>query len=377
MRKNAAESLGEFASAAAKSVPALLERIKDDSVEVRRQAILSLGRIGKGNAKVEEALKEHSKDEDSLTRLNAIIGLTAMGKTDDSVIPTLVEAMESKEKATAKQAARTLANIAQKTPEKVLPKMMDALETADESMRSNTLRVLRGMKGKAAPALPKMAALYDKVAPSTRVKILETAATVDADGDVAIPLLDKGLRAQDPLDRNKALIELLKYRNKTDIFMEKLKIALHDKDAENRFLALRVVVGQGERGLKLLPELLTLTKDPELRIRRQATRIVSSFREPPPEVIVALGESLKDKDFRIRMATVTALANLARARPNEAAALLEEALKTEKHERTKRMMTTTLQRIRVLHSSGARVSTPAPKPKAAIDPEKRPGEAIH
>lgn len=376
VRKNAAESLGGFAAEAEKSVPVLMGHLEDNEVEVRRQAILSLGRLGKGNAKVEEALKKHSQDADTLSRLNAIVGLTALGKTDDSVIPTLTEAMLSKEKSTSKQAGRALAKIAERVPDKVLPQMMDALGNSDESVRSNTLQVLRYMKDKAIPALPKMAALYDKASPRTRMDIIETAVAVDVKGDQAISLVDKGLKASDPLDRKDALLALMKYRNRSDLFLTELKVALKDPDPENRFLALRIVSGQGDRSAKLMPELLPLTKDPELRVRRQALKTVSAFPDPSPEVMAALGESLKDKDFRIRMATVGILGDMARSHPDKATALLEDALKTEKHEATKRMISSTLARIGQKPAPKAGGSAPYTPSKAAVQPEKKAGQSL-
>ncbi len=58
VRTNAVESLSFFPNEASKIVPVLLERLSDNSLEVRKMAILSLGRIGKGFNNVKESIQK-------------------------------------------------------------------------------------------------------------------------------------------------------------------------------------------------------------------------------------------------------------------------------------------------------------------------------
>lgn len=346
MRKNAAESLGFFYSAGEKAVPKLLDVLGDQNVEVRRAAIQSLGRLRKGGPEVVAALNGFTKDPDALIRTNAVVALAAMGQVDDAVIPKIVEAMGSKDKATAKAAGRVLGNLGKKNPEKVLPSMLDILEKKQEPLTGYAVNVLRGMRGAAVPALPKLAALFDVADPDTKLDIIDALIAIDKKGDYAIPVLVKGLQATNPVDRKEALIGLIRYRNKADRFIEALVGALKDPQAENRFVAIGIVRGLGDQSSKVVPELINLTEDPEYRVRRAAISTLSAIKPLSPDVIPALEKALKNnKDYRTRSAAAEALGRLGKASPDRVIKILEGARHLEKDERIKKRIVLQLRRL--------------------------------
>lgn len=335
--------MGLFAREADQSVPALLERLKDDSPEVRVTAVLSLGRLGKNRTGVDEALRKFSNDPDPLARLNSVVALAMLGKVEDSQFPELVKALTSKEEATAKAAVRVLSDIGRKEPGKVLPAMVETLKANDDAAAANVLKVLRNMKGAAAPALPQIVELYDRAGDRTRREIVEAALTIDQRGDQVSVVLTKAAKAAtDPLDRRDALEGLLRFNPTPERLLEPAMAALKDGDAMNRRLGIGIIRGLGQNGAKALPDLIALTNDPDLRVRTPAVTAIAAFRPSPPEALDALERSLKDNDFRVRIAAATALKQLDKEYPEKVAALLKHALDVETHEATRRSIASML-----------------------------------
>lgn len=342
VRSAAAESLGFFPREASESIPVLMERMADEKIEVRRSAIQSLGRLGKEHHNVEEALRKFLDDPDTLTRLNATIALASVGKADDTVIPTLLTAIGNKDEGTAKAAGRVLSDLAIDKPDKVLPGLMESLDQTEEPAVINTLKVLRQMKAAAAPTVQKISALYDKSGAQVRMEILDSLAAIDSEGDQALPLLVKALKAPEPMVRKEALMGVMRFRSKADLFLEPLSESMKEGDLENRLLAIGIVRGLGQRGLASMPTLEALTEDPNVRIRIAAVSALATFRPPPEEVLEKLSRTLKDSDNGVKMATVGALRQIGFTYPGKVTELLQSALQVEKNEQARRSMASAL-----------------------------------
>jgi len=366
VRSSAAESLGGFSGEAKQSVHPLLETLRDSNAEVRRAVILSLGRLGKGNQGVEEAIGKFVHDPDQPTRIDATVALANLGKVDDSAIPTIMEALASKEEATAKSAARVLGDVGAGNPDKVLPALMAALDKGAEPLSRNSVRVLRYMKAKAVPALPRIAALYEKVDQATRVEVTEALVAIDSKGDYAIPAMIKSLDSPESKERREALIGLLRFRSKVELFLDPLIGELKDKDPENQLLVVGILKGLGPQAKKAVPELLQLTEDSNsnLPLRNAAIGALSSFTPPTQKILDALGKSLTDRDMRVRLATVGSLRRLAYLYPDQVTPLLKSGLEVAQDEQTKKAIISTLEKLK----TGAG--------KASSPPDKRDGKQL-
>jgi len=345
VRRNAAESLGFFPRESEKTVPILLERLKDDSPQVRSSAILSLGKLGRNNAAVEDALKKLADDSDSVVKLNAAVALALLGKVDDSALPLLIQALESGEEATAKAAGRVLADIGLKEPQKVLPSVMEALDKNEAPLAGNALRVLRNMRTLAAPSLPRVVALYDGADVQTRRDIVDTVLAVDKKGEYALGVMIKALKEPDVRDRKEALIGMMRFRPRPDLMLDPVLGVLKDEDPANRLIAVNLVKALGQDSLKGLPDLIALTDDPDMRVRNAVVPVIASFRPTPPEVLPAVEKSLQDKDFRVRITAATALKQLFQDYPDKVTELLKKAHEEEQHEGTKRTMASILKSL--------------------------------
>lgn len=345
MRRNASESLGFFPRESEKTIPVLLERLKDDSPQVRSSAMLSLGKLGRNNAAVEDALRKFVDDSDSVVRLNAVVAIALLGKVDDSALPLLIRALQSGEETTAKAAARVVADIGLKDPQKVLPAMVDALDKNQGPSAGNALRVLRMMKALARPSLPRVAALYDGADVQTRRDIVDTVLAVDKQGEYALAVLIKALKEPDARDRKEALIGLMRFRPRADLMLDPVMAVLKDEDPSNRLIALNLIRALGHDSLKALPDLIVLTEDPDMRIRNAVVPVIAGFNPPPPEVLPALEKCIRDTDFRVRITTATALKQLFKDYPEKVPELLKRAYEEEQHEGAKRRIAFILQSL--------------------------------
>ena len=345
VRSSAAESLGGFSAEAKQSVPVMIESLGDKSVEVRRALILSLGRLGKGMPGAEDAIRKFADDPDPLTRIDAVVAMAGLGKVEDSAIPKMLEALGSKEEATAKGAARVLGDVGTATPDKVLPGLMAALDKGEDPLSRNSVRVLRYMKNNAATALPQIAALYDKVDHSTRVEVTEALLAIDRQGDYAIPVMMKALQSPESKDRREALIGLLRFRSKVDLFLDSLVAGLKDKDPENQLLVVGILKGLGQQAKKAVPDLIRLSQDSDLPLRTAAVSALSSFTPPTPEILQALDKSIKDKDMRVRLASIGSLRRIGYLYPDQVTPLLKSGLDAAPDDQTRKAITSALERL--------------------------------
>jgi len=299
--------------------------------------------LGKGDPKVEAELHNFAKDPDSLSQVNAVIALAALGKTDDSAVPMLIKALDSEEKATAKAAVRALAVAGGKVPEKVVPTLIQIL--SKKGSQENALRVLRNMREAAKLALPSIVGIYDSADPAIRLEIMDAVMAIDKGGDYAIPVLVKQLKATDPLDRKEALVGLMRYRNRADDFLDPLADILKDRDMEVKTLAIRVIRGSGKHSAKVTSQLVDLSQDPDIRVRKEAIGALGSFKPFPHEALAALEKCLKDQNPTIRTASAVQLGYIVREYPEEVTKILESALAAEHDERAKRAIAATVKRL--------------------------------
>jgi HEAT repeat protein len=368
VRSNAATSLGEFASEGKQSVPVLMGVLSDENIEVQRAAILALGRLGKGADGVEEALRKFADTPDPVTKMDVTIALASLGKMDDADLPVLLKAVGSRVEATSKGAGKVLGDVGLATPDKVMPGIMEALEKNDKNLSRNALRVLRHMKGQAAPALPGVVAMYDKADPITRLEIVDTILVLDRQGDYAIPVLTKALESPQPKDRREALMGLLRFRNKVNLFLPSLIEALSDKDAENQILAIAIVKGLGHQATKAVPTLIELMEHNNLKVRTAAIAAISAFTPPTPEILQALDQQLKDQEAPVRIAAVGSLRRIGYVYPDKVAGMLKSALDGEKDEQTRKAISSALEKVSdhppkasaPLHGTPAKQETKAP-----------------
>jgi HEAT repeat protein len=315
----------------------------DQAPEVRRAAILSLGRIGKGDAKVVDALKKYAADPDPEIKLDATIAL-AGNKPDVAYVPLLTSALGNANEGTAKAATKILGNIAADNPDKALPGLVEILNKKDQAATRNTLAVIRRMKSHAMSALPQVGALYETADRVNKLDIIDTLVAIDADGQVALPIVLKELKEKDPQDRREALLNLLRYKPRSDEFIDPLIAELNDPDVEDRLLAIGIVKSLGDKGAKATPKIIQLTEDPDVRVRLLSVSALSVLT-PNPEVYAALDKSMKDLDYRVRKAAAKTLGQIGPSDREKVSAMLRAALESERNENAKSEIASQLENL--------------------------------
>jgi HEAT repeat protein len=360
VRSNAATSLGEFAGEGKQSIPVLMGILTDSSPDVVRAALLSLGRLGKGVDGVDEALRKFVNDPDLVTKMDATIALASLGQWDDAALPSLLKAMGSQNEATSKAAGRVLGDIGVETPEKVMPGLMEQLEKGSPNHSRAALRVIRHMKTQATPALPRVIELYDNADAMTRLEIVDTVLALDRQGDYAIPVLKKAMEAPQAKDRKEALIGLLRFRSKVNLFLDSLIEATEDQDPENQILAIAVLKGLGPQAHQAVPRLIVLMDDGNTKVRSAAVAAISSFTPPSPEILQALEKALRSPDVSIRMTAIGSLRRFGYVYPDKVVAILKAALEEEKDDQTRKSLSSALEKVS------------APPAKAAAPPPLKP-----
>jgi HEAT repeat protein len=321
-----------------KAIPDLLERLGDKNLKVRQVTILSLGELGGNSVPVREAVMAFANDSDPIIRRNVIVALANLGHVSEKTGAILFEALGSDTKVTAKAAGKALVKLGQKEPAKILPGLIKLLEENKEPSVKNVLRILRRLKYKAVSVLPQIARAYDTVDPKNRWRIIETIVAIDKKGDVAVPVVAKALKDPDSFTRREALLGLMRYRSRLNLYADNILEALKDEEMDNRMVAIGLLRSLGVKADKAVPELIRLTKDPAVRMRRAAVRALSTFSPPTEAVLKALGESLKDPNDKVRIAAVHALRLLGQTDAEKVAPILEKARSADQPERVKQLI---------------------------------------
>lgn len=342
VRREAAQALGEFRPFAAKSAPSLLEALKDENVEVRRAALLALGRHGRESPEITAALQKFTEDEDQLSRTYAGLALALTGGPKKSSILVLTKALELENEVAGKAAARLLGEIGREFPDDVLPGVLETLAHEQSSTVAHSLRVLRYMREQAASALPKLEAIYDKGDTKTRMAVLNALETVDAEGDHAMPILKKALSDKRATLRREALMGILRYKKKQDLYLKELLASLKDTDGNNKLLTLGILRGMNSKSPEAVPALIAATKDENTRVRSFAVSVLAAYTPPLDEILPVLEQCLKDKEPVVRRVTSTALARLGLHQSDAVAPVLMKALDAESNPNVKRSIMTAL-----------------------------------
>lgn len=353
VRSAAAEALGAFPKDD-NAFSALLLAHKDPAIEVRRSTVLSLGRLSQGDANVEGLLRQTLTDEDPMLRSNALVALALMGKYDEADLPQIATALASSSESTAKAAARALGAIGVEKPDKTLPLLMKALDDQDSNAAKHALPALRKMKKDAAPALPKIAAMFAGSDAATRSDVLDTVAALDEKGDYSLPIFVKSLESSDAIDRKEALIGLLKFKSSWREFIAPLIGMLDDPEVENRMVVVGILKGIANESDQAASALTSMTSDADIRVKNSAISALSQLKNPSGEVLLALSKTVTEKDHRVRMASIGSLRRLGVDVPDQVIPILNEALNQESYDPAKRLIKAALEELELNRQGGAK-----------------------
>ena len=135
-------------------VPVLINALKDEDKNIRRNAAYALARIGKDAV---PALITALKDEDSDVRSNAADALGKIGADAKEAVPVLITALKDEDNYVRSNAADALGNIGTGAKEAV-PALITALKDEDYYVRTSTAEALGKIGKEAKSAVPALRA---------------------------------------------------------------------------------------------------------------------------------------------------------------------------------------------------------------------------
>ncbi len=304
--------------------------------------MLALGRLGKPSPQVVSALERFENDPDKLTSTYAGLALALVGKPRKSAVPQLLSILDLDHEAAAKAAAQLLGETGRIKPDVVIPGLVEKLTSDKKSTVNYALAAFRFMREHGASALPQLEAVYEKGDRQTRVAVLDAIATMDKSGEHALPILKEAIRDKDSTIRREALMGFLRYKSRHKEFTGELLMALKDDDINNKTLAMGIVRGLNPKPPEALPVLISLTEDPNPRVRSLVMHVISAQKAPFTATIKAFERGLKDKEPQVRQATASALMRVGLTQEEMVAPVLLKALDTETDPKVKRAIITAL-----------------------------------
>jgi HEAT repeat protein len=287
--------------------PQLLEALKDKEPKVRLSALQALEQIGMIRAKIIPKLREISPENDAKEFLNSFF------KSDDplaGIVGDLEKPLD---------------------PQKGFKITLQSLLTEDDvRVRRGAIDVLELLGDQAVPAIEEVTrAMYDSnrrdkdrwvrlVATRTVRNLPPEKVDSNAVGALANLLLDGDS------DLSAAAAEAIAALGPTaKATVNNLGIVIADggaenrgRDAENRVKAMKALVSiGGPAAHTAIPKVLSVLKDSDVRVRRQAAETLGRLGRPDnddlaKEEIAALKEALRDEDAEVRLSASEAILSI-------------------------------------------------------------------
>jgi len=301
------------AMAGEKPVSHWIKQLQDPDRTKRHDAANALGQTGPAAKAAVPALTEALKDTDEIVRARAAEALGMIGPDAGSAAPALIEVMKKDSYGTARSwAAGALAGIGMGAKGASVPALMEALTDKDISRSAAAALDKMGEGAAAAERLTKI--VNDKTAtPEARGNAV-MALTYAGDHKPTVSLLVSIVRDEtaDPEIRKRAALGLGYIGEEAKDAAPALLAALDQKGVSDSAPWSLWRLGETEKAVARLSELVVTARDPEVR-RNAASGLVSmAGGNAPPEAkaaVPALIEALKIKDDA-RLSVVNALGEI-------------------------------------------------------------------
>lgn len=312
VREAAAKAIGRLGPQARAAFPALLEALYDPDVTVRnvaaraffelqpdpasaipalvaniragpdRRALLALTALPSFGRPAIPALVELMKDHDPEVRKWAILGVGSFGSGMKDTIPDLIGLLRSPDRGTRSAAAGALTRIG----DDAIEPLAQALSNSDAKIRGGASLALEDMGPSAGPAVPALLGALLSNKPPDDPRPPRPLGTVDfvRDGEPRPTGYHAALRA---IGANAAT---------------GLALLLDHQDQQEQIVALRALQFMGANGDRAVPRLITVLRDPELRMEAASALggIGPSARLALPTLIDGLNDA--DSVYRARVA---------------------------------------------------------------------------
>jgi HEAT repeat protein len=312
-------ALDGLAKIGAPAVPALVDALGSNWVDVRVQAARHLGQSRISDKMVVIGLAHTLKDPNAMVRRSAAQALQILGPGARLAAPALLAALRDPDDAVRHQVFLALTTVRGDAKEMV-PALVKLLKDDKAQIRQNALAILSGY---GAPALPHIVAALKDVDPSVRQQAVFGLQAIPGDIKEALPALVPMLK---DANVNTRRITILLLGRVGDEAVPHLREALKDPAPNLRWTAANSLSNLGPAAKKAVPELVELAAgDTNITVRRMSMNAV--FRIQPDDVGPLFDKIKKNPDFKSRLSAYQALAFNKQVSAKVAVPILVEGLK--------------------------------------------------
>jgi HEAT repeat protein len=370
VRSYALYALGMIGTPAQSAFPAVAEALNDADPVVRREAVKAMGRIkpplDQAVPALVQALEKAQTAGETMPALHALAAagaeavprliqgldkpearywacriLAEIGPPAKDAVPALTKVLGDERTEVRREAAIALGRIGPDS-KSAAPKLIELLADADSGVRSASLWALLMSEAPAADVLPKIQPLLEDQDEMVRVVAHWGAAKLDPNDQQArrkaIVLLLRTLRNDNPRIRAAAAHSLVDLRSGEDegvmaAFIERLTqqdgavihvvgeaLVKRGESAVPRLLKalerkelqgfVMGVLGRiGPPAKAAVPQLMTLSADPDAQTRAGAVMALGAIAGKEPSVVERLKAALDDKSSDVRLSAVAALSH--------------------------------------------------------------------
>lgn len=275
IRQLALSALGQIGPAARSTLPAVKESLRDDVEAVRANAAVTLGHLDNSQATI-KTLIDLLRDDAVEVRLGAALALAQIGPPARAAVPQLEEALRD-------------------------PRMQDPI-----------LRLLGEIGPAAAAAVPTLLGLLKKKDNQVNLLAARTLGLIGPEAKSAVPRIMELVKEEESDDVRITLMDALaRIGPNAKESLELVRGQLKSGDSMVRVQAAETLwkVGKEPGVVAILGAAL---KDPERRVRSEATWVLGTIGPDAKEVVGAIEPLLKDADPQVRLCAAYALWKIAK-----------------------------------------------------------------
>jgi HEAT repeat protein len=330
VRACAATTLGSYGPKAKKALGPMCELFNDKNRFVRDDAAKAFVEISPESRQMVHHVRTDFDGQDVnlefIQRGNEIFGL--LDKDPKEVVPRLIDALKDKNAITRRCSVFALATLGPKAKEAIDP-LIGLLKDKDTHLRSDAVRAL-GSIGKEAVD-PLIGLLKDKDA-HLRSDAVRALGSIGPEAEAAVGPIYELLEDKEAFVRHDAATALEKINPEVLQIVRLVRTDYNGQDVvdiEVITRASKLLALMARAGNKPVPQVIDALKDEKAAMRRCSALMLATLGPKGKDAIPALVESLRDKDRLVRIAVVSALVQIA---PTDAKILVPALTQTLKDE---------------------------------------------
>jgi len=293
-----------WSNANERSVPALIDALRDDDAYVRSNVAGALWKLGEKARPAEAALKQALRDTSARVRLKAAGALGVLGTEPEEMVEAVAIGLEDRDVEVRADTAHFLKRAGAPAVQ-LLPVLLDCVRENQKKTHGIDSSRLSDTQSKCKKDLREIGILPKE----------------------AMPILDEALKNGDKEERRAAADVLGKAGGAARVEIPALIKALKDPERDVRWEAADSLGGLGNAAKEAIPALTDVIRsDREVDVRKRALRSLEDIDKEVKLSVEALILAMKDADKEIR-SNAAARFQYLDVVPKEAISPLREALK--------------------------------------------------